>query len=1093
MPNTTKKEMGQMLSNMALIDTKYNYTFKNHFHPFVGRLIEKSNKGEIKDVLTADLTIEEELFFESTYDVLEVNEPDLKISINSFPKKIDFDVDGAYSIYNWEIFFHLPLSIAVQLSKNQRFEDAQKWFHFIFNPLTDELPDPANPMGRYWNFAYFRENGDLDSITEMLESLSAPTGDQVTEQMKAMLRKSIAAWKKNPFTPHTVAKFRPLAYKYNVVMKYLDNLLDWGDSLFRQFTMESLNVGTQIYLLASGILGERPQEIPRLKKRVVRTYRQLKNDLDEFGNALVEVENDLPLNSNISSSEVLGSTRSKSLLGLGKQLYFCIPKNDKLLEYWDKVEDRLAKIRHCMDIEGNIRPLPLFQPSIDMGLLGKAGAFGLDLSSLITGLNTPISNVRFRVIYQKALEMCNELRGMGKDYLNAIEKSENEKLMLMRQSHEIKMNDLINDIKYLRWKEAEESTEALLMARQSTFNRYKHYQRLLGNKEGDFEDLAEIVIDRSRITEENFDEVHNNLVEQYAGEIDLEEYREEKLGLLGEAASGTPAIGEAISSIAGVGGSSHLGLNKTEDIELNVFMPASSALNNLSAAVGTSGISLALIPQFFGYASPMGTGMATHLGGENLSKVADVASGILAMGGKIMADAASRSAKLAIYQNRIDERVQQSNEASQELQRVGRDLIGRLINEQALKKDYENHQELKEQSLAIEDYLQNEKFTNEELYLWMQGEVSRLYFDCYNIAYDTAKKAEVTLKHELMRPEIDERNFIKFNYRDAGRRGLLSGESLLLDLKRMDLAYLENNKREFELVKHVSLKRLNPLALLQMKTNGSCEFNIPEWCFDLGCPGHYMRRIKSVSLSIPCVVGPYTSINCTMSLQKSTIRKSALLSDGDYQRGEDDDRFQDNYGAVQSIVTSNAQNDSGLFEVNLLDERFLPFEGAGAESKWKLSLPSDLREFNFYSISDIIMHFRYTARQGGELLATGATEWITENLAADEEGSVHSFSLEHDFPNEWHQFINATSGDLKITVTKDHLPYLVSSRDLEVKVDETQLYEIGEDELNVILDPFAGLTSAFSVAGDNTRKEITIKRASIEGKDKVVLLLTYGI
>jgi len=30
-----------------------------------------------------------------------------------------------------------------------------------------------------------------------------------------------------------------------------------------------------------------------------------------------------------------------------------------------------------------------------------------------------------------------------------------------------------------------------------------------------------------------------------------------------------------------------------------------------------------------------------------------------------------------------------------------------------------------------------------------------------------------------------------------------------------------------------------------------------------------------------------------------------------------------------AIVTSTAQNDSGMFELNLKDERYLPFEGAG--------------------------------------------------------------------------------------------------------------------------------------------------------------------
>jgi hypothetical protein len=82
-----------------------------------------------------------------------------------------------------------------------------------------------------------------------------------------------------------------------------------------------------------------------------------------------------------------------------------------------------------------------------------------------------------------------------------------------------------------------------------------------------------------------------------------------------------------------------------------------------------------------------------------------------------------------------------------------------------------------------------------------------------------------------------------------------------------------------------------------------------------------------------------------------------------YQRCTDNRLLQYNLiGAVQSIVTSGGSNDSVMFEPNLRDERFLPFEGAGAESTWKLELPADFRQFDYYTISDAILHLRYTGR-----------------------------------------------------------------------------------------------------------------------------------
>jgi Tc toxin complex TcA C-terminal TcB-binding domain len=46
---------------------------------------------------------------------------------------------------------------------------------------------------------------------------------------------------------------------------------------------------------------------------------------------------------------------------------------------------------------------------------------------------------------------------------------------------------------------------------------------------------------------------------------------------------------------------------------------------------------------------------------------------------------------------------------------------------------------------------------------------------------------------------------------------------------------------------------------------GSCVVNIPEELFDLDGPGHYFRRIKSVSVTIPCVTGPYAGVTCTLA------------------------------------------------------------------------------------------------------------------------------------------------------------------------------------------------------------------------------------
>ena len=325
-------------------------------------------------------------FFTDFYDPLESD----GVKFAEFPKKeIDLSSDGPYANYNWELLFHFPFTIAVHLSKNQRFAEAQRWFHYIFDPTATDK--------RYWKFLRFRQIADIVPIDEQLALLSKGDGD-LTEVEKRLKNELIASYnqlKEKPFQPHPVAQLRVFPYQYAVVMKYLDNLIAWGDSLFRQYTIESNNEATQIYVLAANVLGARPQRIPPRGTIPPKTFRQLRQEssqgLDAFGNALVDLEGQFPFNFSLpsgSNPDVAGA------FGLGSALYFCVPPNDKLLGYWDTVADRLFKLRNGMNIEGVVSQLALFDPPIDPGMLVKAAAAGISIGSILSGLNQPPSPMR---------------------------------------------------------------------------------------------------------------------------------------------------------------------------------------------------------------------------------------------------------------------------------------------------------------------------------------------------------------------------------------------------------------------------------------------------------------------------------------------------------------------------------------------------------------------------------------------------------------------------------------------------------------------------------------------------------------------------
>jgi hypothetical protein len=320
----------------------------------------------------------------------------------------------------------------------------------------------------------------------------------------------------------------------------------------------------------------------------------------------------------------------------------------------------------------------------------------------------------------------------------------------------------------------------------------------------------------------------------------------------------------------------------------------------------------------------------------------------------------------------------------------------------------------------------------------MVGQISGIYFQSYQLAYDVAKRAERAYRYEL---GLKDSNFIQFGYWDSLKKGLLAGERLAYDLRRMEVEYIDQNKREYEIVKHVSLQAIDPVSLVKLKQAGECFVSLPEALFDVDYPGHYMRRIKSVGLTVPCVAGPYSGVNCTLTLQSSSIRHSNTLSKTKYARPADDLRITDNAGSVQSIVTSGGQNDRGLFETNLRDERYLPFEGQGAISSWRIELPKNFKTFDYNTISDVVLHVRYTSREGGSGLRAQAESELQIALnefirVEGKRGLAQMFSLRHDFPTEWSRFINAPSGtmqSLTAAITKDKFPFMFQGKEITIK------------------------------------------------------------
>ena len=171
--------------------------------------------------------------------------------------------------------------------------------------------------------------------------------------------------------------------------------------------------------------------------------------------------------------------------------------------------------------------------------------------------------------------------------------------------------------------------------------------------------------------------------------------------------------------------------------------------------------------------------------------------------------------------------------AKNELKQVEKQIIAAQVRLALAEKDRDNHAIQLQQSREVKDFLSS-KFSSKELYGWMVSQTSAIYFQSYKLAYDLAKRCEKAYQRESGEYSS---SYIAYGYFDSMKKGLMSGERLHHDLQRMEFDYLNNNRREYEITKHVSLSLLDPVALLNLQTEGECEFSIPEALFDIEYPG----------------------------------------------------------------------------------------------------------------------------------------------------------------------------------------------------------------------------------------------------------------
>ncbi|MCP3901914.1 MAG: hypothetical protein GY707_19580, partial [Desulfobacteraceae bacterium] len=442
-----------------------------------------------------------------------------------------------------------------------------------------------------------------------------------------------------------------------------------------------------------------------------------------------------------------------------------------------------------------------------------------------------------------------------------------------------------------------------------------------------------------------------------------------------------------------------------------------NALRTLEAETGMFAGVLSLLPQ-------AGSPFALTYGGIQLSGYpAGIAHSLNSLA-SWHDNVASSSGLQAGFERRNQGWKHQEKLMKFELHQAEKALIAAEIRRDILIESEKIHQKNIEHNNEVMEFY-GDKFSNLGLYTWLSTTMQRLFKEAYNNANAIAKLAEQAYRFE----RDDNTNFIDGNYFESPRAGLLAGECLFMGLQAMERRYLETNYRKNEIDQAFSLTQLDPAALLLLKQTGTCEFSIPEVFFDLFYPGQYKRKIQSVRLTVPSVTGPYTNVSANLSLVNSKIRMEAKLGNSELKEVPN--------SRTTNIATSTAQNDAGVFQLNFNDNRYMPFEGAGAISSWKLSLPKNFRQFDYNTINDVIIHISYTAEYD-ELFRdkvedqNDAIEGTITNILKNNSLS-RTFSFRQEFSTDFNRLTQQpVNQPITIRIENKHFPLFMNGRQLKV-------------------------------------------------------------
>lgn len=307
------------------------------------------------------------------------------------------------------------------------------------------------------------------------------------------------------------------------------------------------------------------------------------------------------------------------------------------------------------------------------------------------------------------------------------------------------------------------------------------------------------------------------------------------------------------------------------------------------------------------------------------------------------------------------------------------------------------------------------KFTNADLYDWMSSVLSRVYAYFLQQAASTARLAQrqLTFQRQVKQPSVIQADYwhtfeqtTGFNRNGEGsdRRGLTGSARLLEDIYRLDQHAFETRKRKLELSQTFSLARLVPYEFQKFRETGTLLFETPMELFDRAFPGHHLRMIKRLSVSVVALVPPADGIKASLSASGlSRVVTGAPNFETSVIR---------HY--PERIAFTSPTNATGILELQPNKEELLfPFEDMGVDTSWELEMPKPANSLDYRTVSDVLITVEYTALYS-ERYRQQLISQLGRSVAED-----RTFSFRNQYSDQWYDLHNPEQTDAPMVVQFD--------------------------------------------------------------------------